>query len=74
MHKIKLRKIGNSVGVVLPKELLEQHQFEQGDEVYAVSSTEGVELRRYDPEVAKQLETGRSVAKRYRTALRELAK
>jgi putative addiction module antidote len=74
MHKLKIRKIGNSLGVVLPKEVLEQHAFEQEDEVYLVSSNEGIELRRYDPKVAEQLEAGRSIAKRYRTALRELAK
>ena len=74
MQKLRLRKIGNSVGVILPKETLAACKLEAEDEVFLVETSQGVELRLYDPALAEQLDQGRSIAKRYRTALRELAK
>ena len=74
MHRLKIRKIGNSLGVVLPKEVLDRLHLGSEDEVFLVNTPEGLELRPYDPEVSGQLEQARSIAKRYRTALRELAK
>lgn len=71
---LKIRKIGNSLGVVLPKDLLATLRVGEGDELHVVETPDGVELRVYDPEFEQQLEAGRSVAKRYRNALRELAK
>jgi putative addiction module antidote len=71
---LKLRQIGNSLGVVLTKELLTKLRVEKDDELHVVETPDGVELRAYDPELERQLEIGRSVAKRYRNALRELAK
>lgn len=72
--KLKLRRIGNSVGVVLPKELLAKLRAEEGDEVCVVETPEGFRLQSYDPEFERELEAGRAIAKRYRNALRELAK
>ena len=74
MYPLKLTQIGNSVGVVLPKELLARLHVEKGDTVYATESTEGFTLTPYDPEVAKQVEAGREFMREYRDTFHELAK
>lgn len=73
-NALKIRRIGNSLGVVLPKEVLARLRAGEGDELHIVETPDGIELRAYDPELERQLEAGRSIAKRYRNALRELAK
>ena len=74
MYPLKLTQIGNSVGVVLPKELLARLHVEKGDTVYATESPEGFTLTPYDPEVAKQVEAGREFMREYRDTFHELAK
>lgn len=71
---LKIRQIGNSLGVVLPKDVLAKLRVGEGDDLHIVETPDGLELRPYDPEFERQLESGRSIAKRYRNALRELAK
>lgn len=71
---LKIRKIGNSLGVVLPKEVLAKLRVTEGDDLHVVETPDGLELRPFDPEFERQLEAGRSIARRYRNALRELAK
>lgn len=71
---LRIRKIGNSLGVVLPKEMLAKLRVSEGDDLHIVETPDGLELRPYDPELERQLEAGRAIAKRYRNALRELAK
>ena len=72
--RLKVRQIGNSLGVVLTKELLAKLRVDKDDELHVIETPDGVELRPYDPELERQLEAGRSLAKRYRNTLRELAK
>lgn len=75
MATLKLRAIGNSVGVVLPKELLAQLKVKEGDTLHAIAQPDGsVLLTPLDPDVAEQLQVGRDVMRRYRNVLRELAK
>lgn len=74
MTTLKVRAIGNSLGVVIPKEVLDRLRLGKDDELYLVDTSEGVELRPYDPSVAEQVERGRRIAKKYRSALHELAK
>jgi len=74
MFALKLTQIGNSVGVVLPKELLARLHVEKGDMVYLVESPEGFSLTPYDPEVARQVEAGREFMREYRDTFLELAK
>ncbi|MCU7924723.1 MAG: AbrB/MazE/SpoVT family DNA-binding domain-containing protein, partial [Candidatus Thiodiazotropha sp. (ex Dulcina madagascariensis)] len=50
MHALKLRKIGSSVGVILPKEMLERLNLREGDKLYADENRNGVQLSPYDPE------------------------
>jgi putative addiction module antidote len=71
---LKLIAIGNSTGVVLPKDVLARLRVEQGDTLYVSEGTNGIELRVYDPEFEKQIAAARDVMKRRRKALHELAK
>lgn len=71
---LKIRQIGNSFGVVLPKETLAKMRVGQGDDLHLLETPDGIELRAYDPEIGRQLEVARKIARRYRNTLRELAK
>jgi putative addiction module antidote len=74
MHALKLRAVGTSTGVVLPKELLARLKVEKGDVLFATETPSGVLLTPYDAKVEEQLRLGREVMKRYRDTLRALAK
>lgn len=74
MHTLKLTQIGNSVGVILPKEVLAKLQLEKGDEVYLTDSPDGVRLTAHNPEFEAQMRVARDVMKKRRAVLRELAK
>ena len=72
--ELKLRKIGNSVGVVLPKEVLAHLKADEGDTVTLTEAQDGVRLTAGNPEFAKTMAVFESLNRRYRNALRELAK
>lgn len=74
MHKLKLIKIGNSVGVILPKDLMAELKVELGDQIIATEADDGIRLTAHDPEVESQIEAGRKIMSRYRHTLRALAK
>ena len=74
MAVTKLVKIGNSVGVILPKAVAERLKLDIGDELHLVDTQNGVEITPYDPEFEEQMEIARSVMKNRRAVLRELAK
>lgn len=74
MHALKLTQIGNSVGVILPKEVLAQLNVEKGDTVYLTSSPDGMRLTPHDPAFSHQMQAARDVMKQRRAVLRELAK
>ena len=74
MSALKLTQIGNSVGVILPKELLAKLGVGKGDTVYAVEQPDGVKLTVADPEFEAQMNVAREVMKRRYNVLRELAK
>ena len=74
MYTLKLTSIGNSVGVVLPKELLARLKLAKGDTVYVTESPDGYRISPYDPEFERSMEVARQVMKDRRAALRELAK
>ncbi len=74
MTSLRLMKIGNSVGAVLPKEILSRLHVGAGDVLYLTESSEGFRVTPYDPEFEKQMSTAERVMKRRRAALRELAK
>ena len=74
MHALKLTQIGNSVGVILPRELLAKLGMAKGDTIYAVEQPDGVRLTVADPDFAAQMDVARKVMKDRRAVLRELAK
>lgn len=74
MHKLKLTQIGNSVGVVLPKEMLTRMKVGKGDSLCAVETAEGYLIKPYDEEFEEDMKKFESILKRYRNAFRELAK
>ena len=73
MYTLKLTKIGNSVGVILPKELLAQLNVGKGDQLTATAMPDGVALRAYKPDFAKWMEIGEKVMREDREVLRKLA-
>lgn len=73
-HALKLVKIGNSTGVILPKDLLDRMGVQQGDSLTIVPDGDGFVLKPHDPEFEKQMAAAREVMKRRKKALRELAK
>jgi putative addiction module antidote len=72
--KLKVRAVGSSAGVILPKEALAHLGVREGDEIYLVEQTDGYQVTPYDPEFEKQLESARKGMEAYRNTLRELAK
>lgn len=74
MVALKLAKIGNSVGAVIPKEVLARMKVGQGDTVYLVETPDGYRLTPYEPEFEAQMEAARQIMKARRNVLRELAK
>lgn len=74
MATLKLRAIGNSVGLVLPKELLARLHLNEGDTLHAIETPEGLRLTRHDPDLERQMDVAREVMRRRRAVLRELAK
>ncbi|MBU2583380.1 MAG: AbrB/MazE/SpoVT family DNA-binding domain-containing protein [Alphaproteobacteria bacterium] len=73
--KLQLKKIGNSTGLILPKELLARLNLEQGDEVIVSEGPEGFSVTRSTDETMEMgLEIARKAMKTYRNALKELAK
>ena len=75
MTALKLTQIGNSVGVILPKELLARLKLEKGDSLYLTEATNGaVMLSPYDADFETQMDAARKIMKSRRQVLRELAK
>jgi putative addiction module antidote len=71
---LKLRQAGGSVSATLPKEMADRLHLGPGDRVFAVETEQGILLTPYDPTVEQALEIAARAAKKYRNALRELAK
>lgn len=71
--KLKVTTIGNSAGVILPKELLARLRVEKGDELYALETPEGITLTVYDPALAAQMEVAERIMREDRNVLHKLA-
>jgi putative addiction module antidote len=72
--KLKITTVGNSAGVVLPKELLSRLRVAKGDSIYATELPDGVKLTPFDPQLAGQMEVAERVMREDRNVLRKLAK
>jgi putative addiction module antidote len=69
----KVIAIGNSAGIILPKETLARLNVQKGDTVYMTEGPEGVRLTPYDEQFMRKLEASEKVMRKYRDALRKLA-
>jgi putative addiction module antidote len=74
MNALKIQRIGNSAGVILPKELLSHLHVEVGQTLSVTKTPNGLELRAPDNDFEAQMAVAREVMARRRRALRELAK
>lgn len=71
--KLKITAIGNSAGVILPKELLARLRLDKGDELYALETPDGLRLTAFDPQLAAQMEVAEQVMREDRNVLHKLA-
>ena len=74
MLKARVTTVGNSTGIVLPKEVLSKLDVEKGDSLILTETEHGFQISAEDPEFELQMEGVRDLMKRYRNTLRELAK
>jgi putative addiction module antidote len=74
MVALKLRRVGNSVGAVFPREVLASLKVGEGDTLYVTQTPGGVKITPYDPEFEAQMKAARRVMKKRRNVLRGLAK
>lgn len=74
MHALKLTQIGNSVGLILPKEVLARLKLEKGDTVFLTETPDGVAVTPYDPSLEEQIDAGRAFMREFRDTFHELAK
>lgn len=71
---VKLRKIGNSLGLILPKEVADQLHVSEGDTLHVVTDADGAHLTPYDPNFDAAMKAFEKTRRKYRNALRALAK
>jgi putative addiction module antidote len=75
MKKTKVRKIGNSYGIVLPRETLNHLKVKEGDTLYLAEAPEsGLNIAKHDALFEQKIAIAEDLMQRYRNALRELAK
>ena len=72
--RLKITTVGNSIGVVLPKDLLAKLRVGKGDSLYATELPDGIKLTPYDEEFERQMETAEDIMRKRSNLLRELAK
>jgi len=71
---LKVRKVGNSLGFTLPAQAAQALHVKEGDSLYLTESPEGFRLTPYDPEFGKTMEVAEAFMRRYKNALRDLAR
>ena len=74
MAALKLRKVGGSVGVIIPKEILDALHLAEGDQLFANTSNNSLHLTPYDPDFDAAIEAFSHTRRKYRNTLRKLAK
>jgi len=74
MFSLKLTQIGNSVGVILPREMLSRLKLEKGQSVFLTETPNGYALTPYDTALAEALEAGREIMRDFRDTFHQLAK
>ncbi len=72
-YSVKVTTVGNSSGIVLPRELLAKLNIQKGDTLYVTETPDGIQLSPYNEEFAKTIEVAQDLMRRYRDTLRKLA-
>ncbi len=72
--ELKVTKIGNSLGVILPRDLLGKLQLDKGDSIFLVDTPDGFRITPYDPGFAEQMESARVLMRKRRNVVNELTK
>jgi len=74
MTSLKITTVGNSVGLILPRDLLAKLRVAKGDTLYVTETPNGIELTPYQPDFAAQMQAAESIMRENRDALRKLAR
>ncbi|MCL1463376.1 AbrB/MazE/SpoVT family DNA-binding domain-containing protein [Argonema galeatum] len=74
MYALAIQKIGDSLGITLPTELLEKLKVGEGDSIFITETAEGIQITTRDPDFEKAMEIYKQGSEKYKNALRELAK
>lgn len=74
MTYLKVTTVGNSLGVILPKDILAKLKVSKNDRLYAIETHDGIELTPYDPEFAEQMDVAKKIMRRERDVLKKLSK
>jgi putative addiction module antidote len=74
MTKVKVTTVGSSAGIVLPKEVLARLKVSKGDSLFLTESPDGFRITPYDPEFEEDMALARTVMRKRRDLLRELAR
>jgi putative addiction module antidote len=74
MQTLKIRKVGNSLGLVLPKEVVARLKVEEGDTVYLTDAQDGYRITPLNPDFARQMAAAEAIMREDRDLLRELAR
>jgi putative addiction module antidote len=72
--ELKITKIGNSMGVILPRDFLTRLKLDKGDSIFVTESPEGFRVTPYDPAFAEQMQTARALMKKRRNVTNALSK
>ncbi|HEV2293765.1 MAG TPA: AbrB/MazE/SpoVT family DNA-binding domain-containing protein [Tepidisphaeraceae bacterium] len=70
---VKLTTVGNSTGIILPRELLEKLRVQKGDTLHVLETPNGIELTSFDPQMAQQMDVAEAVMRKRRNLLKKLA-
>ncbi len=74
MVKLTVRRVGNSLGVTLPAQAAQTLHVKEGDQLFITEAPGGFRLTPYDPDFAKTIEAAEGFMRRYKNALRDLAR
>ena len=74
MHMLKLTQIGNSVGVILPRDALSRLRLAKGDSVFLTETPDGYALTPYDPALEEEITAGRAFMHDFKDTFHQLAK
>ena len=74
MHVLKLTQIGNSVGVILPKEVISRLKLSKGETVFLTETPDGYAITPYDPALEEEIAAGRAFMRDFRDTFHQLAK